>query len=1085
MRTLLLTLSITFAFISAISPLHAQFQCHTSYSHKLDSTGDSYQSKRLFPSQCNSPGNYEPDLVNLDRRPILTLQVNVHYIQKMNGSGNYPETGSPVNGVQFAQDFIDRANYLMRNNTAMNYPNVSPPPVLPVHLQFELAPNPNDPTSDGVYFWPAPDAHFYYCRDTNDNCPRGGTMADIFSIYENLYTAQQGNVINIFFLDHSDPNYTVGAGRAESSGGGTGDAIKVLNSWETMQQNLNNPTSVVNSMAGTLMHEVGHLLGLRHIFEYAPCYGIPWGVINKGTGNNIMDEGGGLISWIPCQIGAAHRDIYQFELPFVKKDYCVYDANKTVTINSGEDILWAGSRYLSGDLIIESGAKLTLCCKLGMPAGSKIIVEPGGQFIVDAGQITNVCEEFWKGIEVQGDKTQHQFTSTPGNFHQGYVELKNGAIIEHARDGVWLEDGGIIVANEAEFLNNRRSIAYLQYQNTRPGVGVFPNVGRFEDCQFMIDDDYRGNNDFFGHVTMWDVAGVSFHGCNFRNETTDISGSPTKLGRAIHTVDAQFNVLPACNSTISPCPSIDERPTVFNNFHRAIEVTQSGSNRSFNIRNAVFTNNWYGIYSHNVSRFTCFNSIFALGGNKLSSNQQNQTGIYTNAGHGFKIEENLFLGISDMADCTGIHIENSGSSMSRIYRNTFESLNNRGIFAKGNNFDHTYSTNTGLDFLCNNFNDAIPFDILVEQDEEAVPGISGIRFYQGDYTLSAGNCFSVAPNQAEDDLRHINDHHSFVYWHEDADCKTPLEWSPNNVFPFGGILANECVQNEYTETLIVSDDRISELEDRVTEQLNVYSALSENYDGIPTTEGEPIAAQIGTAYSNAIASTDELLLHYFNDKEQPYQVSKVEQTINRIQNPEFQYDLLKAYLEQNRTDEAAGQLQYLTEAFDWSAENTALENMQSLNQLWLALKTSDRTIAACNPEEVNLLHMIAQAGRQEASAEARGILNFFYDGQYLVTEEYVEQGLSPEHAVFKNKAVAAINVYPNPFQSTFTISFLELPTKAGHLEVFDLAGMRLQKIPYAVDQRSVEINLQHQPAGIYLISATLNDEMLRYKLIKQ
>src|SRR5690606_33053723 len=126
-------------------------------------------------------------------------------------------------------------------------------------------------------------------------------------------------------------------------------------------------------------------------------------------------------------------------------------------------------------------------CELAMPIGGKIIVEPGGQLIVDGGHIRCAYPDgFWAGIEAWGNKNQPQHLPNVGMW-QGYVELRNGAIIEDAREAFtnwhpwdWNSMGGMIRAlGTAEepvvFKNCRRSAEFMAYQNfaTSPTGQVF------------------------------------------------------------------------------------------------------------------------------------------------------------------------------------------------------------------------------------------------------------------------------------------------------------------------------------------------------------------------------------------------------------------------------------------------------------------------------------------------------------------------------------------------------------------------------------------------------------------------------------
>jgi len=76
---------------------------------------------------------------------------------------------------------------------------------------------------------------------------------------------------------------------------------------------------------------------------------------------------------------------------------------------------------------------------------------------------------------------RHQYT-VGGVCAQGTVELKNGAVIENAMNGItnwhpgdWNAMGGIIIANGATFRNNRRSIEFMKYRNYIPNSNTEAN----------------------------------------------------------------------------------------------------------------------------------------------------------------------------------------------------------------------------------------------------------------------------------------------------------------------------------------------------------------------------------------------------------------------------------------------------------------------------------------------------------------------------------------------------------------------------------------------------------------------------------
>ena len=95
---------------------------------------------------------------------------------------------------------------------------------------------------------------------------------------------------------------------------------------------------------------------------------------------------------------------------------------------------WGNSNHsLPFNATVESGATLTITGTVYCSNHANIIVKPGGRLVLDGGTLTSFCpNSMWPGIEVWGNSAAHQYPDASGHYAQGYVELKNGAVIENA-----------------------------------------------------------------------------------------------------------------------------------------------------------------------------------------------------------------------------------------------------------------------------------------------------------------------------------------------------------------------------------------------------------------------------------------------------------------------------------------------------------------------------------------------------------------------------------------------------------------------------------------------------------------------------
>ena len=164
----------------------------------------------------------------------------------------------------------------------------------------------------------------------------------------------------------------------------------------------------------------------------------------------------------------------------------------------------------------------------------------------------------WQGIEVWGNSSTHQHEIN-GSYGQGYIELKNGAVIENAkcavelwRPGHYSTTGGIIHATDATFRNNAMAVRAVCYTNHSPYNNKETNYnGSFVNCSFVVNGDYLGTETFKKHVTLADVNGIGFLGCDFSANRSANGVHPYCIG--ISAYDAGFNVNTYCTTSPSQC----------------------------------------------------------------------------------------------------------------------------------------------------------------------------------------------------------------------------------------------------------------------------------------------------------------------------------------------------------------------------------------------------------------------------------------------------------------------------------------------------------------------------------------------------
>jgi hypothetical protein len=504
-------------------------------------------------------------------------------------------------------------------------------------------------------------------------------------------------------------------------------------------------------------------------------------------------------NWTPLQLGHMHQMLTAtYRSGWLTADTRDPALDKTITA----DETWNWAKVVGGNVTVQPGATLTIKCRVDMPGDGKIIVKQGARLIVDGGYITTTgCTGFWPGIEAWGTSNQNQ-SGTPIPTHQALVVLKNGAVIEHAREAIqtmnpsdWNMIGGVVqvqgTASQtgATFLNCRRAVSYIAYQNTTPGGQPIANRSYFNYCDFIVDDNYRGGNDFYAHVSMWAVDGINFKGCHFKNLQTTITESD-KLGQGIISEDAQFTVSGACSSIQQvgvPCPPVNLTRSTFEGLDHGIQASVSSTDRSFMVTDCDFTDNVIGVYSRGVNSFQVFRSNFTGGGRDVDLEgtvdqplNYEHRGIFSIGGHGFRIEENHFeRSVNAPNGFAGAWINNSGEYNSQVYKNTAENTDN-GYVGEGKCIDEAQAAYVGLQFLCNENSNPDAQDIFDKKIANTqFNNYHSIRTQQGSSATPAGNTFTQETVPMDESDFKNNTDWVLNYWYNDAaePAAKPLDYT--------------------------------------------------------------------------------------------------------------------------------------------------------------------------------------------------------------------------------------------------------------------------------------------------------------------
>lgn len=452
---------------------------------------------------------------------------------------------------------------------------------------------------------------------------------------------------------------------------------------------------------------------------------------NNGTWNNEM--GYGLVDACNASLVAA-LGIQAF-------------TNNSITTNT----VLSTEVYITNDISIESGATLTITSKIRFGKDVKVKVKQGAKLIVDGGILTNMetCGNFWQGIEVWGTTDKNQY---PANHptHQGLLIVKNGGIIENAHHAVsnwrkdhWDQIGGVIQVTNGIFRNNRRDVEFMSYQNyTQTYSQKYRNLSYFTDVEFVSDDDFIEHNlPLQPHVSMWDVDGIVFKNCHFKNEITANKANSSAPRKGIFSLDAGYQILPNCTALSLPigqsCPTAQLFKSSFSGLEVGIDASASSSTETITVQQTNFMDNIYGIIVNEMDHVSLTQNTFEIGNAGYSNNPYFGLGLGVKIDNstGFKIEENTIESDLTSGLQVGVWVNNSGSDDNRVYKNDIQNVS-IALHSSGKN--HNANLQKGLQFLCNTLQDnTIAIGI------GSSPTNDGVRLYQGDFSpsKSAGNTF--------------------------------------------------------------------------------------------------------------------------------------------------------------------------------------------------------------------------------------------------------------------------------------------------------------------------------------------------------
>ena len=916
--------------------------------------------------------NYIP---NNDTFPIITIKINAHIWRKDDGTGNrWLDTEEYRDSLRMIFDY---ANGIAANNQPYSEIIADAEFIPDTRYRFEL---------DTVYYY------------NNTYLANKSSNTELNQYVKTNYPERLDN----FALHMNICNSCDYSGVSTSIGGEVQSVLFV--------KCYTGRYSGLYADAQLLIHEIGHNLGLRHPYNSEEiditepeflwdlfgktqqtwcdeqnanivCYhDFGWDCQVSDTTNtctnNIMGGTQSGRHYTVLQCARMHRAL---RIANIRKHAYGYT---NVPLVISREQLWDFTYKSYQDIIVEENTTLTVSCRLEMVSQSRIIIKPGGKLIIDGGTITNAHHEGkWRGIEVWGVDSLHQ-VAVNGRYLQGCLELKNGAVIENAVCAVRLwnpsddhSEGGIVRATEATFRNNAKAVQICSYTNYNPATGnELPYDARFENCTFVIDTGYTGEESFSTHIGIEDVRGVDFKGCIFTVDRSvpQVSDTPS----AIFAFDAGFSVdrKQVVTGGVVPVPTPDEYfvKGSFSGFETAIQAVNSGSSaRTFSVKNSVFTGNKKGIFAKNVGYAVISDNSFFVGADADCS-----FGLYLEGASNSKVEGNMFSGVdTSESDNYGIVVRNS-ASYNDISLNTFSGLHT-GSVSLGNNF----TAMTGLTYTCNtnigNIN-----DFCIYKDGSS----NGIAANQGSLSMPAGNTFSGSGYH----IYNTGGHNIKYYCYRNDPQQVPDALKIYNVNVIGTANMNPCLSDD-TPGGTMKSDGIADLEEKYDDALSAYNSLQQSESQGLGKSGD-YDAQLSQQKAACLDIVGEIVKFHLQQEETDYE--GVREWLVKSEDIFADRMTVATFIQEGDYEAAVAHAKQVAGNYGLKGDGLKDHNAYlKLVGLYVDLHRTDRGVSQLTDAEMSMVKNIADNGNGSSQSMAEAVMAG--SGDLVIVRPCLTMSLTP------------------------------------------------------------------------------------------
>ncbi len=810
-----------------------------------------------------------------------------------------------------------------------------------------------------------------------------------------------------------------------------------------------------------------------------------------------------------------------------------------LTVTNGQIINLNSVSNVYNAITINAGGELWIRqSTINLQTNARVTVNAGGRlFIIESTLKTNTTGNNWEGILVEGNPSLPQNPTS----NQGFVNISKSKIFD-AKISVatksldvsgninWSKTGGgIIIASNSEFKDCiTKHIEFLTYKNTVNNKEL-NNLSNFSNCKFtqtkirypQVFNNPSSNPLVLSTystpflVTLWDVKGVAFRGCDFFatypmnfNSQDDMVQRAYRTASGILTYDATVFIEDIKATSSSAVP----KRGVFNSLNVAVANYFSTINDDItNVNNCDFRGVEMGI-SHNggVSSLIYRNNFWL---NEYLSTRPPNSGlisfpgakIYTDNAMALLTAENNFTQLAFpgayldafMSTWWGSVYNNTDRNMSGLNIPISRYLLNKNQY--GLNATQTQKNNRSLEITCNQYNEGkssagtysqinlnpqsqtsqLPFfgncvshprksedynNVFgnIKSNEVELKNHSTVNL-NWPYVVQQGAPFRPVPNPNKSVNMNVTNCNSFGVPVVGKSCVSPLPAEPN--WRIGVPNFNNSRYNQLKSEILIGKQIIAD--PNSTGQMKMEAEANLSYD----------LNEVGHLRAEQIGYYQYMLAH--DDDEADYLQLLIDFLVQ--DDDLFSKKMLAGiYINHAEYEKATDVLSNIP------ADNADNIAYKTLCQLYITLANEGKNIFQLSPSQYETVREIAY-GETASNTDAQGILALVYNEQLAKHIEKTTEENAPENVSGNNNlANSSMVITPNPaYNENISVQYATTSTSSNKkMMVYDYSGNFITESALFTEQNgSVVFSAENFETGLYLVLFSIDGVVVNHKLL--